>query len=250
MKRLFLLLLLCTSCSVIFAQEKVNKNLTMRSKFISFENAKLSVGWHGEIGGAIFSEKMENYQGTLRFATGPAFDYYMPFSVVGLSSSVNYKFTRINFNPDPKAEMASDSLISRWVSVPLFLRIKIGGVSKPTRLVFMPGIEYSYPFAAELRSIYAPTVKDTDVLNKHMLYYRFQIAAEYITDNKKDTNQNTSYRTRFLIYFSLSYSPTPIINPNFSDYPTPNLSELSKLADGNETNFSFGLSFYHTFSSW
>jgi len=182
MKRLFLLLLLCTSCSIIFAQEKEkeNKNLTMRSKFISFENAKISVGWHIEFGGAFFSEDIDNHKGIFNFATGPAFDYYLPFSTVGLSTSVNYKFTEIDFNTDPEAIMATDSLTLGWASVPFFIRFKTGGVSKPFRLVFMPGIEYNYPVYAEIKSNDTPSVRDINILNKHILYYRFQFAGESV----------------------------------------------------------------------
>lgn len=223
----------------------------MRSKFISFENAKISVGWHVEIGGAFFSEDIDNHQGTFNFATGPAFDYYLPFSTVGLSTSINYKLTEIDFNADREAKMATDSLTTGWVSVPFFIRFKTGGVSKPFRLVFMPGVEYNYPVYAEIKSDYTSSVKDINMLNKHMLYYRFQLAGEYILDHKKSNpNQNTGHRTRVIVYASASYSPTSFINSEFSGYSSSVINDFSKLGNSAITNISAGVSFFHTISSW
>jgi len=223
----------------------------MRSKFISFENAKISVGWHIEFGGAFFSEDIDNHKGIFNFATGPAFDYYLPFSTVGLSTSVNYKFTEIDFNTDPEAIMATDSLTLGWASVPFFIRFKTGGVSKPFRLVFMPGIEYNYPVYAEIKSNDTPSVRDINILNKHILYYRFQFAGEYVLDHKQSNpDQNIGYRTRLILYVSASYSPTSFINAEFSGYSSLALNDFSKLGNSAITNISAGISLFHTISSW
>lgn len=248
------LILISSTLLLIFAgltltAQPISDKFKPQPKFLNFENTRISAGLNISFGPARFAEKPENLTGGFVGAGGLTLDIYMPLSVTGISTGVNYKLISNKFGLEPG--MSTDSITSGWVEIPFQLRFKTGSIAKPSRMVFMPGIAYSIPLQVNAEGPQTGVVDDKEML-KPFIDYRLQIGWETLlgaTPVTLSTGEVVDSPARMLIYLGASYS-NPYYNPTFEGFSSPMVGSFDELGSKNGLNYYLGVTLFYQLSGW
>lgn len=253
-----LLVISLFSVTTAFSQGKLSKKLRLKSKFITFEKTRLSIGLNGSLGlvqksseAPSFSSQTDIPTGVM-VSTGLLLDIYSPLSATGFTTGVN--LNDIEFKYKEKIndeEITIDSFNLEIFEIPFSLRFKTGHVGARTRLVFMPGISYNIPREAKLESLNQQPFEDKEIL-KSFFQYKLQVGLEIML-GKKSVNQVTGQyeaeaRTRLFIYAGVNYTRGSYYNSDFNQIPGYFDNQVKGLADIEFSNYNLGASIYYALS--
>lgn len=246
MKKFTLFLLLLNWFSPNVESQEVN----FPPKFFTFRKARLGLGAGFEVGGegilgldakpdGIKKGPIIINQDTSQhtYAYGLGLDLYSPFSLLGFYGEVNYNAIKIRYTVDENFK--NDYEVS-YLEVPLYLKIRTGGVQKRSHFLLLGGAGYSFPIGVKYNNSFVGSDNNKDRLSNN-ISYKGAIGYEFIPGRKDYKNSAIYDVARFVIWIKFTYRKSPF-NTNYSNfliYPVAN-SELKF----NDYFFQIGFRFF------
>tara|TARA_R110001583_G_scaffold142465_1_gene294693 strand:- start:280 stop:1110 length:831 start_codon:yes stop_codon:yes gene_type:complete len=184
---------------------------------------------------------------TIPSATGGlGFDIYSPFSVIGFYFGVNYN--RHEFSIHNNSNQVIDSINTKNLEVPIYLKFRFGKVQSKSHLVVGLGGGYSIPLSTELKSfnnnISIYESKD-EKLYKATPFLSSIIGYEFLVPFSGSKGREMYDRDdfRILLYAKGNYDLGNRINPDMSFSNKSSLSNINN-PDIQFSQISFGLKIF------